>query len=98
MIRASFDLVFTSFREEFLFRGLLLSGLLGLGLNTSHSNTIQAILFGLIHFHHYPELGVVSIIMTVAQMMVGFILGKLYLKTKSLTPSIIFHTLWNLFG
>lgn len=89
------DFIYPSFFEEYLFRGLLLSALLGFGVNILKANMIQAILFGLIHFNHYPDWGLLCFVPTVQQMLIGFLLGKLYIKTKSLTPSIIFHVLWN---
>jgi membrane protease YdiL (CAAX protease family) len=89
------DFIYPTFFEEYLFRGLLLSALLGFGVSILKANMIQAILFGLVHFNYYPDWGLLCFIPTIQQMLIGFILGKLYLKTKSLTPSIIFHALWN---
>lgn len=88
--------IYPAYYEELLFRGLLLSGLFGLGLNNMHSNIIQSILFGILHFTLYNKIGPVGVFETSIQIMLGYLLGKLYLKTNSLTPSIIFHVLLNM--
>jgi membrane protease YdiL (CAAX protease family) len=93
IINSSIVFIHPAFVEEYVYRGLLISGLLGIGVNKVNSNIIQAVLFGLLHFNYYVDLGFLCFVPTVGQMIIGFLLGKLYLKTKSLTPCIILHAL-----
>lgn len=79
--------------EEVIFRGFLFSGLLSLGIRESKANIIQAVVFGLIHALPPNELTLISILSTSMQMYLGYLIGKLYLSTKSLTPCIILHAL-----
>jgi hypothetical protein len=86
-----------AFVEEYIFRGLLISGLLSFGLDSFKTNMLQSLLFGIVHINQYPQLGILCFIPTIAQVLVGFILGKIYLKTNSLTPCIIFHALFDIY-
>lgn len=79
--------------EEVIFRGFLLSGLLAIGMKEFKANLIQAIAFGLIHALPPNELTLISVLSTSMQMYMGYLIGKLYLSTKSLTPCIILHAL-----
>lgn len=90
-----FIAVYPGFFEEFLYRGLLISKLKNYKLTEESINIIQAILFGLLHCNLYTQdvsLGF-AILATAAQMLLGYILGKIYFKTKSLMPCIIFHVI-----
>lgn len=86
-------IIYPAFTEEFLYRGLLITGLLGLGLDKTKVNIIQSIIFGLLHFGQYQGMGAFLIIGTFGQMLLGYLLGEVYFKTKSLTPCILLHTL-----
>lgn len=86
-------LYYPSIVEEVVFRGFLLSGLLAFGIREDKSNIIQCIIFGLIHVIGFNEISVTSILSTCLQMYIGFLLGKIYLQTKSLTPCILLHAL-----
>lgn len=87
------QLYYPSIVEEVLFRGLLLTGLLSVHIREDRANIIQAIAFGLIHLLNHNEISIVSILLISLQTFIGYIFGKLYLKTKSLTPGIILHAL-----
>lgn len=72
--------------EEAIFRGLLLTSFIkrfGLALGV----LLSSLLFGLVHWQ--PNVGIVTFIM-------GLILAWLYLKSRSLYPAIMFHSLKNL--
>ena len=86
----SFDaLIFNASFEEVLFRGFLISLLKSFKLNNTKINIIQSIIFGLIHIYQTSFWGLSY------HILMGYVLGKLYLKSKSLTPSIILHLLIN---
>jgi len=89
---------FPGFYEEVLYRGFLISGLKGLDLNEDISNIIQAIIFGITHFMSFGEISWISLLSTAAQAMFGYLLGKVYFKTKSLTPCILLHGLIDAVG
>lgn len=87
-------LIFNVFIEELVYRGYLISGLKALKLNEFIINAIQAIIFGLIHIYQVPN---THIFMGVSwHILMGYILGKLYFKSKSLTPGILLHLLINM--
>jgi membrane protease YdiL (CAAX protease family) len=90
--------IYPALYEEFLFRGLLVSGLKGFFNNECLINITQAIVFGLMHFSIYTErgFGIWSPVFIGSQVILGYLLGSLYLKTRSLTPSIILHTLFDI--
>ncbi len=79
--------------EEVIFRGYFLTGLLAYGVRKDKANVIQSIIFGLVHILGSKEISINVILSTSLQMFIGFILGKIYLRTKSLTPGIILHAL-----
>lgn len=87
------QLYYPSLAEEVIFRGFLLSGLLSVGMDASKANILQAILFGLIHVISPDGITLIAILSTSFQVYVGFLIGKIYLSTKSLTPCIILHAL-----
>lgn len=71
--------------EEIAFRGMILRGLRQrFGEHTSVA--ISSVLFGLAHFpvYRFPP-----------TMVLGFILGYLTLRSRSLYPAMILHFLWN---
>lgn len=79
--------------EEVIYRGFLISALKGFGLDDFNINAVQAIIFGVLHFLLYIQYGWVGILGTSSQILIGFILGKIYIKSKSLMPCIILHLL-----
>lgn len=85
--------IYPAFNEEVIFRGLLISGLKGYGLEYWKVNIVQSIIFGLLHFGVYKGLGFIAIVYMSSQIITGYILGIIYYKTKSLTPCILFHAL-----
>lgn len=89
---------FPGFYEEVLYRGFLISGLKGLGLNEDMSNIIHAIIFGITHFMSFGTISWISLLSTAAQAMLGYLIGKVYFKTKSLTPCILLHGLIDALG
>lgn len=81
--------------EEVIYRGFLISGLKGMGLNDWKCNIIQAILFGIMHVFSYGNPSWMFLLTTATQVLLGYVLGKVYLKTKSLSPCILLHGLIN---
>lgn len=79
--------------EEVIFRGLCFGGLLSLGVDKYKANIIQAVLFGLVHLMNYDQWAINNLLFVAPQIFVGFFIGKIYIKTKSLTPCIILHAL-----
>lgn len=79
--------------EEVLYRGLLISGLLGLGLSKEKTNFIQAIIFGASHLFAWGTPSWTFLLGTMSQAVIGYLFGKIYLKTNSLTPCILLHGL-----
>ncbi len=84
-------LFYPSIIEEVLFRGLFINGLLAFNKREDESNIIQSIIFGSIHILGYEEISIGIFLSTCIQMFIGYILGKIYIKTKSLTPCILLH-------
>jgi membrane protease YdiL (CAAX protease family) len=89
-------LIYPAFYEEFIYRGLLITGLTGIGCNRIQANIIQSILFGITHYSLYLNYGYLCILAITGQIIIGFLLGKLYYKTNSLTPCIIYHLLFDM--
>lgn len=87
------QIYYPSIVEEVIFRGFLFSGLLSIGIREPKANIIQALVFGLIHALPPNELTLISLLSTSMQVYIGYLIGKLYLSTKSLTPCIILHAL-----
>lgn len=88
--------IYPAFNEEVIFRGLLITGLKGYGLEYWKINIIQSIFFGIIHFGVYKGFGLIAVVLMSSQIIRGFILGIIYYKTKSLTPCILFHALFDI--
>jgi membrane protease YdiL (CAAX protease family) len=95
--------LFTSIREEFLFRFFLMSAL-AFGINLvankkvsiSSSLIITSILFGISHFRIVQE-QTFSWYLFLLDVAAGVILGMAYILTKSLYFSLGFHLGWNFF-
>lgn len=82
--------------EEFLYRGFIIGGMKKFKLDDEWINIIQALVFGLVHYNQFSQYGVLGILGTSTQILVGFLLGKMYYYTGSLTPCIIIHAFFNL--
>ncbi|SDO01930.1 CPBP family intramembrane glutamic endopeptidase [Acetanaerobacterium elongatum] len=90
-------IVLVAFFEEFLCRGILVSGLKGYQIAEWKINIIQALLFAVLHCVRYLDKGIgVALLITSYQAVIGYFFGKLYLKTKTLTPGILLHLLWDI--
>lgn len=87
-------LIFNSIYEEIVFRGFLVSGLKDFKLNDLKINIFQSIIFSIPHLYQFIS-GLISMLGLSYHIIVGYLLGKIYLKTKSLTPSIVLHLLTN---
>ena len=102
-IKIDLDFLITFFKkslypgiyEEVLFRGLLISGLKGCGFSDDKCNVIQAVVFGLTHTGSWGDYSWISLFSTALQAMDGYVFGKIYFKTKSLTPGILLHGLFD---
>jgi CAAX amino terminal protease family. len=90
-------IILVAFFEEFLCRGILISALKGYQIAEWKVNIIQALLFGILHCVKYLDKGIgIALLITGYQTVIGYFFGKLYLKTKTLTPSILIHLLWDI--
>ena len=78
--------------EELIFRGALWAYLQSLGLSEQASFYAQAFLFWIAH---YKFLGVNPSVFWVATPLITILLGLLAWRSKSLTPSLIGHFLYN---
>ena len=90
-----YQCIYPGIFEETLYRGFLISGLKGLKLNESKCNVIQALIFGASHVNSWGSGSFIFLLHTAFQSLIGYLFGKLYFKTKSLTPCIILHGLFN---
>ena len=93
IVKILLTFIYPSMYEEVLYRGMLISGLKTYGLANDKINIVQAVLFGVMHFNLYSNCGLYSILSTGMQILLGYILGRIYFKTKSLSLCVIFHTL-----
>ncbi|AKA68728.1 CPBP family intramembrane glutamic endopeptidase [Clostridium scatologenes] len=71
--------------EEFVFRGVILGGLLK-GYDSKIAVFISSILFGLLHFNIYQFIIAFSL---------GLLLGYIYTRTRSIYLCILMHVLNN---
>lgn len=86
---------YVAFFEETTCRGLLMGGLKSYRIPDYLINIIQAIIFGFLHCPHYSSFGIKTILSTSYQMIFGYFVGLIYLRTKSLMPGIIIHALFD---
>ena len=91
-----FHLYQTAFIEEFFFRGII-QGKLERALGQNKAWFYSGILFGLAHFFvNFFVTGldlVPGLFMLTKQIIFGWIFGIIYMKTRSLWPSMIGHFL-----
>ena len=87
---------FPAFYEEVIYRSALFKGLKRFISDEHIINIIQAIIFGVGHFTHYANFGIWGILLTSSQILMGYLFGILYMKSRSLIPSIIIHALSDL--
>jgi membrane protease YdiL (CAAX protease family) len=73
--------------EEIIFRGIIQKGLINKGVKPWKAILIAAIVFGLVHGNPWQFVGAV---------LLGFVLGLVYYKTKSLLLPILLHAFNNL--
>lgn len=90
------EMLYPGIFEELLYRGLLISGLKSFGLSDEKTNILQAVLFGLSHFISFGNASLLWLLHTAYQIAAGYVIGKVYFKTKSLTPCILLHALGNI--
>lgn len=95
------DFLVVGICEETVFRGYLLNRLRKIADSEQSALIIQAVLFALIHLPKYlttyPSLSVFTMLgqlVTVA--ILGYLFGWLFLKSRSLWPGIIVHSVWDL--
>lgn len=72
--------------EEIVFRGIIQKGLINRGVKPTTAIWIAAIVFGLVHGNPWQFVGAV---------LLGFVLGLVYHKTKSLLMPILLHAFNN---
>lgn len=91
--------LYPSLYEEILFRFIAIGAIKSFDLDDITTNIIQSLLFGLIHIFTYLLGGIgitYAILGCAGQALLGYILGMVYMRTKSLSYSIFLHTLYNL--
>lgn len=94
----AWHILYPALYEETLYRYYLISIFKYYKLNDLTANIFQCIIFGIIHYSFYPfkDLGLkYTLIACSGQAFLGFIFGKIYLRTKSLTYPIILHVLFD---
>ena len=89
-------MVLVAFAEELLFRGMLFKTIEERSGGKA-AVIISGITFGFGHivnlFNGYT--GVSQIIQIVVAVLIGIVLSLLYIRTKSIVPGMVFHTLFN---
>jgi membrane protease YdiL (CAAX protease family) len=95
-------LIFTALKEELIFRDFLLFGLISHGFSSKSANMVQAIIFGLIHISANKQallihssgthILITSILTCSYQILMGYLFGKITIKSKSIGYSVILHT------
>ncbi|GAW99642.1 CPBP family intramembrane glutamic endopeptidase [Secundilactobacillus mixtipabuli] len=95
------DFLIVGICEETVFRGYLLNRLAKIVDSEQTALVIQAILFALIHLPRYlttyPALSFLTIMgQLVTVTLLGYLFGWLFLKSRSLWPGIIVHSVWDL--
>lgn len=93
ILKAILNSAYPGIFEEVLYRGFFISGLKGFGFSDDTCNIVQAIIFGISHVMSWGTTSWIFLLSTAAQAMLGYVLGKIYFKTKSLVPCILFHGL-----
>jgi len=103
------DVIAAPILEESLFRGCLTEGWVRCGAAGDKAVMVPAALFSLLHAHHFVRVrreldGETKAAMVVIATQMGFALlfgafsGRLYVKSGSLTASIVAHALCNWWG
>lgn len=95
------DFLVVGICEETLFRGYFLNRIRLLVDNQQMALVIQAVLFALIHLPRYlttyPALSLMTIVSQLITVgLLGYLFGWLFLKSRSLWPGIIAHSVWDL--
>jgi uncharacterized protein len=92
-----FNAVLIGTSEEVMFRGLIFSAL-RMRLNVRLASIMSSALFGLSHVSNSLLTGDLraSVLQALSAMMLGEFLAVLRMRTGSLWPCILFHTLWNM--
>ncbi|KRK98050.1 immunity protein PlnI [Secundilactobacillus odoratitofui DSM 19909 = JCM 15043] len=95
------DFLVVGICEETLFRGYFLNRIRPLVDNQQMALVIQAVLFALIHLPRYlttyPALSLMTIVSQLITVgLLGYLFGWLFLKSRSLWPGIIAHSVWDL--
>lgn len=95
------DFLLVGLCEETVFRGYFLNRLRVLLKNDNNALMTQAILFALIHLPRYLTTYPVASFLTILSQLLtvfvlGYLFGWLFLKSRSLWPSIIVHSTWDL--
>ncbi len=95
------DFLIVGLCEETMFRGYFLNRLLKLYDNEQTVLIIQAVMFAGIHlpryFTTYPTLSPLTILTNLVTVgLLGYLFGWLFIKSRSLWPGIIVHSVWDL--
>lgn len=79
--------IFAPIFEEIIFRGIIQKGMINGGMNPKKAIWISAVIFGLVHGNPWQFVGAV---------LLGFVLGTVYERTKSLLLPMLLHGFNNL--
>lgn len=79
--------------EEVIFRGCIFSGLIKFNINPVHINIIQSIIFAICHLGSVGR----NLNCLPYYILYGYLFGKIYSTSGSLTPGIVLHGIFNLF-
>ncbi|MCH5461433.1 CPBP family intramembrane metalloprotease [Lactobacillus sp. LC28-10] len=95
------DFLVVGICEETVFRGYLLNRLRKIVDSEQSALIIQAILFALVHLPKYLTTYPVPSVLTILGQLVtvailGYLFGWLFLRSRSLWPGIIVHSVWDL--
>ena len=95
------DFLIVGLCEETVFRGYFLNRLLRLMKSQQGALVLQALLFAAIHLPRYlttyPSIAVNTMIINLVMVaLLGYLFGWLFVRSHSLWPGIIVHSVWDL--
>lgn len=79
--------------EEIIYRGCTFNGLVKTKLNYVQINIIQSIIFAISHLSGFGH----DINSIPYYILFGYLLGKIYITSNSLTPGILLHGIFNMY-
>lgn len=89
------ETILTTAYEEIIYRGLVIYALSYVFTNDTAILILESIIFGLLHIILNPYFTTYLVGNVLFQIAIGYMLGKIYLKTKTIWPCIIIHAIYN---